>query len=331
MKAVRILEPHRAEVADLPDPTPAPDEVVVEVGAVGICGTDLHILAGGYAPSLPIVPGHEFAGEVVAVGSTVADVRVGERVAADPNIACGACRYCRIGRSNLCERAEAVGVTRDGAMARYVAVAEANCVVLPEGVPDAHAALIEPISCAVHAFDVLRAALASDYLLYGAGPMGLIMVQLARAAGATAIDVVEPNAGRHEAAIDVGATSVATSADELPGVGGRAVVIDCSGVPAAIEDGLTRVSPGGTFVFFGVAADDAEVRLRPHHILMNEISVVASKAVLHSYERAAALLFGGVVDASALISHAYPLEQFDDAVAQFRSGAGRKIQVKPNE
>src|SRR5918994_1982570 len=127
MRAAVISDVNAVEVTTVDDPTPGPLEVVVAVAACGICGTDLHILDGEFAPSLPIIPGHEFAGEVVAVGGDVTQVEVGDQVAVDPNLHCGSCHYCRQGRGNLCEHYAAIGVTTAGGAAEYAVAPMGNC------------------------------------------------------------------------------------------------------------------------------------------------------------------------------------------------------------
>jgi threonine dehydrogenase-like Zn-dependent dehydrogenase len=147
MRAVVIAEPGTVELATLDDPAPDRRDVVVQVAACGICGTDLHILQGEFAPALPIVPGHEFAGEVVAVGRDVDDVRIGNKVAVDPTLYGGECRQCRLGRLNLCVRWRAIGVSDARGAAEFAPAPVANCVVLPEGVRTEDAALIELLWC----------------------------------------------------------------------------------------------------------------------------------------------------------------------------------------
>lgn len=333
MRAAVITGPGALEVATLPDPTPERSEVVVAVAGCGICGTDLHIFDGEFAPSLPIVPGHEFAGEVVAVGAGVEMLSVGAQVAVDPSLHCGHCHYCRRGRGNLCENWAAIGVSQAGGAADFVAVPEANCVVLP-GLPDgwttADAALVEPLSCAIRGFDVLRPHLGDHFLVYGAGTMGLMMSELARHAGAATVSVVDINAGRLEGASELGATAAATSADELERVHGWDVVIDCTGVVAAIEDGLGRVGRGGTFLQFGVSEEQAQARFSPYRVYNDEITIAGSMAVLHSYERALELFVAGVIRPDVFISDRFPLERYGDALAQFQAGRGRKVQVRPD-
>ena len=140
------------------------------------CGTDLHIMQGEFAPSLPIIPGHEFAGVVTTVGSGPTDLREGDRVAVDPSRYCHECHYCRIGHDNLCLRWGAIGVTVPGGAAEYVAVPAANCVRLPEHITCEDATLIEPLSCAVRGYDVLKSQLGAHLLIYGVGTMGLMIL-----------------------------------------------------------------------------------------------------------------------------------------------------------
>src|SRR5450432_2040388 len=155
MRAAVIKSVHEVEVMTVEDPTPGPREVVVKVAACGICGTDLHILGGEFAPALPIVPGHEFAGEIVEIGSAVTGFAVGEQVAVDPSLFCYECYYCRRGQNNLCENWNAIGVTRPGGAAEFAKAPMANCVKLPDHIRTADAALIEPLSCAVRGYDVI--------------------------------------------------------------------------------------------------------------------------------------------------------------------------------
>jgi 2-desacetyl-2-hydroxyethyl bacteriochlorophyllide A dehydrogenase len=324
-----VISADEVTVETVPDPTPGPREVVVSVAGCGICGTDLHIADGEFAPTLPVTPGHEFAGEIVGVGSDVTELRVGDQVAVDPSLHCGECYFCRRGRGNLCERWAAIGVSTTGGAAEYAVAPVANCVVLPAGVAPADAALIEPLSCAVRGFDVLAPALGDHYLIYGAGTMGLMMMELAKRAGAASVSMVDLNPARLETAKELGCTHTVTSADDLEQRRGWDNVIDCTGVVAAIEDGLGRVIRGGTFQQFGVANEDAVARFSPFRVYNQEIRIVGSMAVLHSFERAAELFADGVLRPEIMISDRKPLEEYPAALEQFRAGVGRKIQVCP--
>ncbi|MEU9918537.1 MULTISPECIES: zinc-dependent alcohol dehydrogenase family protein [Streptomyces] len=329
MKAAVIASVGQISVETVDDPAPGPGEVVIDVSACGLCGTDLHILQGEFAPTLPIIPGHEFAGEVVALGSGVRDLKVGDRVAVDPSLYCHECHYCRIGRGNLCERWNAIGVSVPGGAAEYTAVPAANCVKLPDHVRTEDAALIEPLSCAVRGYDVLRSSLASHVLIYGSGTMGLMMLELAKRTGAATVDMVDINEDRLGTARTLGCSNAVITADAIERPRGWDVVIDATGNAHAIQDALGRVGKGGTYLQFGVADYAARATIDPYRIYNQEITITGSMAVLHSYERAAELFAGGVLDPEIFISDRLPLADYAEAVRQFQAGKGRKIQVLP--
>jgi 2-desacetyl-2-hydroxyethyl bacteriochlorophyllide A dehydrogenase len=329
MQAAVITGVGTVEVTELADPTPGPREVVVSVAACGICGTDLHILQGEFAPSLPIVPGHEFAGEIVALGSEVAGLRIGDRVAVDPSLYCFECYYCRRGQNNLCENWAAIGVSTAGGAAEFAVAPFANCVRLPDHVRTEDAALIEPLSCAVRGYDVLRSQLANTVLIYGSGTMGLMMLELAKRVGAASVDVVDVNAERLETAKLLGVSHAVQSAAEIEMPRGWDLVIDATGNAKAIQDGLSRVGKGGTFLQFGVSDYAARAVIEPYKIYNQEITITGSMAVLHSYERAAALFADGVIDPQVFISDRLPLAEYNTALERFAAGIGRKIQVLP--
>jgi 2-desacetyl-2-hydroxyethyl bacteriochlorophyllide A dehydrogenase len=329
MRAAVIKAIHEVEVTTVEDPTPGPRDVVVEVAACGICGTDLHILEGEFAPTLPIIPGHEFSGTIVAVGTKVVERGVGQRVAVDPSLYCNECHYCRLGRNNLCERWRAIGVSEPGGAAQFAVAPVGNCVVLPEHIRLEDAALIEPLSCAIRGYDVLTSQLGSHVLIYGSGTMGLMMLQLAKRSGAASVDMLDLNAERLETAKALGCSATASSADEFDRPRGWELVVDATGAGPAIQDGLSRVAPGGTFLQFGVSSYDTRVTIEPYRIYNKEITITGSMAVLHSYERAADLFAAGVLDPDIFISDRLPLEEYPQALERFRQGIGRKIQVLP--
>jgi 2-desacetyl-2-hydroxyethyl bacteriochlorophyllide A dehydrogenase len=331
MKAVVIEEPNRMTVSRIEDPTPGAGEAVIKVEACGICGTDIHVLRGEFAPTrYPIVPGHEFCGEVVAVAADVRNVKTGDFVAVDPSLFCGRCRQCRLGRFNLCENWNAIGVgSANGACAEFVAVPSANAFRLPSDMPRHWGALVEPLSCAVHGLDQVNLQVAGDYLIYGAGTMGLLLAQLAKDSGASRVDMVERNPYRHALAKRLAADRVAVSANELDRAQGWDVVIDATGVVPAIEDGLRRVARGGTFLMFGVANADATATFSPFRVYNDEIKIIGSMAVLHSFERALTMLAKGVIDSEAMITNRFPLDEYQSAIDTFLAGSGLKVQVAP--
>ncbi|MGW7554456.1 zinc-dependent alcohol dehydrogenase family protein [Streptomyces rimosus] len=330
MKAAVISAPGRVEITTVDDPAPGPGEVVVDVAGCGLCGTDLHILQGEFAPTLPVVPGHEFAGTVVARGAGVTELAEGDRVAVDPSLYCHTCHYCRIGRNNLCERWAAIGVTTAGGAAEFAVAPAANCVKLPEHVRTEDAALIEPLSCAVRGYDILRSQqLGTHVLIYGSGTMGLMMLELAKRTGAASVDMLDVNPQRLETARQLGCSNAAASADELDRPRGWEVVIDATGNAHAIQDGLGRVGKGGTFLQFGVSDYATRATIEPYRIYNQEITITGSMAVLHSYERAAELFAAGVLDPEVFISDRLPLDRYAEAMDRFKAGQGRKIQVTP--
>ena len=329
MKAAVITGVGASEVTTVDDPTPGPRDVIVDVAACGICGTDLHILQGEFAPTLPIVPGHEFAGEIVELGRDVVGFAVGDRVAVDPSLYCFECYYCRRGQNNLCENWNAIGVSKPGGAAEFAKAPFANCVKLPDNVETADAALIEPLSCAVRGYDVLKSQLANTVLIYGSGTMGLMMLELAKRVGAASVDMIDLNDDRLVTAKKLGVTRSANSASELEMPRGWDLVIDATGNAKAIQDAIERVGKGGTFLQFGVSDYAARATIEPYKIYNQEITITGSMAVLHSYERAAALFADGVIDPEVFISDRLPLDDYSQALEQFAAGVGRKIQVVP--
>jgi 2-desacetyl-2-hydroxyethyl bacteriochlorophyllide A dehydrogenase len=330
MRAVIWEAPGQLKITEAPDPAPQHGELVIQVGICGICGTDVHIADGEFPPTpYPIVPGHEFAGRIVARGAGVAgDWPEGARVAVDPSLFCGHCPACRSGRGNLCANWNAIGDTVNGAFAEYVAVPAANAYRIPDSVDDAQGALIEPLSCAVHGLRRLGPVLGDDVLLIGAGTMGLLLLQLLNDAGARSVSVVDRKAARLAAAKAVGAVSVAEDVSALDH-GAFGVAVDATGVPAAIEAAFGSLARGGRLLIFGVASGEASVALSPFRIYNDEITVLGSMAVLNSFGAAADLIAAGTIQTSPLLGPPFALDQFPEALASVRRGEGIKLQVAP--
>jgi 2-desacetyl-2-hydroxyethyl bacteriochlorophyllide A dehydrogenase len=329
MRAVLFTGPDTLELTTLPDPTPGDGDVVVAVAASGICGTDLHILSGELGHTFPFVPGHEFAGEVTAVGRGVTTLQVGDRVAVDPGLPCHTCRACRTGDENQCTRRNGLGETRNGGAAELALVPVDNAIRLPESLSTLDASLAEPLACAIHGLDSLGSILGAHVLIYGAGTMGLILTQLCRSAGAASVSVVDVVPERAATALTLGATAAATGSRELDRPQGWDAVVEASGHPAAIADGLASVARRGRYLQFGVASPSATVALSPYDVFDREISVIGSKSYLHSFERSIDVLARGTLDVAALVTHRLPLEDYPGALDVLRSGGGRKIQVVP--
>ncbi|MBK0868515.1 MAG: zinc-dependent alcohol dehydrogenase family protein [Saccharopolyspora sp.] len=331
MRAVVVEGPGQPTVTEVPDPAPGPNDVVVAVDACGLCGTDLHLVDGELpVVSYPITPGHELAGRVVAAGGEVTRLAEGDLVAVEPSLPCGECRYCRAGKGNLCEPWRAVGITSPGGAAEYVQVQAKKCYPLPEGTPATSAALIEPLSCAVHGLDKVPHDLTDEVLVYGAGTMGLLLAQLLKRAGVRSLSMVDRRQDRLTVAESMGADAVATEAEQLGNPDGWDLVVDATGVIAAIEDGLTRVRKAGTFLQFGVADAKASAQFSPFRVYNEEITIVGSMAVHNSFDRARDLLVAGAVDAGSLVTTTAGLADYSTALEEFRSGTGLKTQVLPS-
>lgn len=332
MRAVIIDEPGQVRVASVADPAPGPGEVVVEVGYCGVCGTDLHILDGEFPPTpYPIIPGHEFAGTVVAAGTGVHDLAEGTRVAVDPSLFCSRCRYCRVGRGNLCADWNAIGDTVNGAFAQYVAVPAANAYRLPDHLDLRPAAMIEPLSCAVHGVNRAGPVRGRETVVVGAGTMGLLIAQLLRVSGAAGVAVVDRSPGRLALAAQLGFEATMTDIRELPEAS-YDIAVDATGVPAGIEAAFASLRRGGTLLVFGVADAAASVSLPPFRIYNDEIRILGSMAVLHSFGDAVSLLARSTVDVGPLLGSTYSLDEFTDAIQTVRLGAGpgTKTHISPS-
>ncbi len=341
MRAVIIDAPTSFREGNVPEPTPRADELLIRVEACGICGTDLHIIDGeSPLARYPLVPGHEFAGEVVALGRDIVqnngnggkNITIGSRVAIDPNLYCGHCDFCRTGRENLCLYYTALGVTLNGGIAQYVAVPFRTAYVLPSTVSWREGALIEPASCAVHGMHSLQPRSGDTFLIVGAGTMGLLLLQLARYGGASRVAMVDVNTQRLERAEQLGATHTYSDiqqalADEPLGFN---CVIDATGVPVVIENAFMAVKRGGKFMIFGVASHEARISLSPFRIYNDEITIIGSMAVLFSFQAALDLISSGVINTQAMLTEALPLQDFSSALNMVRQGRGVKTQILPN-
>ena len=330
MRAIVLDRPGTFRVADVPDPVPDVNQVVVRVECCGICGTDLHILDGEFPPTpYPITPGHEFAGTVVARGADVRpDLPVGARVAVDPSLYCGYCRRCRAGRDNLCENWAAIGDTVDGAFAEFVAVPAANAYLLPGHLDAQHGAMAEPLACAVHGLHRLGPVLGDSVVVIGAGTMGLLLLQVLLHAGAGPVAVVDRISERLEVARKLGAAQAVTDADALEGTRFE-VAVDATGVPKAIQTAYGLLDRGGRMLVFGVSPADAAISVSPFRVYNDEITITGSMAILRSFGLAVDLLASGAVDPRLLLSEPLPLEQFGEAVDRVRSGQGIKWHIRP--
>ncbi|PEG42686.1 alcohol dehydrogenase [Mycolicibacterium agri] len=329
MQAVVIEAPTVVRMSDLPEPRPAIAEVVVDVSLTGVCGTDLHMLDGDFATArFPIVPGHEVTGTVVATGAEVTSPQPGDRVVVDPGVPCLTCLLCRRGRPNLCEHRNAVGITLNGGAADRVVVPARNCHVLPDSVTFSAAVLAEPLACVLHAFEMVPRTAGRRVLIYGAGTIGLLAVQVARHLGAYTVDAVDLDTQRLSVAEKLGADEV-FAPDSLSRQDDWDLVVDASGAPAAIADGLARLQRGGTFLQLGVAPGDAVVPLSPYQVFARELSIIGSMTTRHTFPGALRMLENDMIDAESIVEKPVPLSDYAKAVDMVRERDSLKVVVSP--
>lgn len=333
MQAIVFPKRTTITVEQVPEPTCGPDEAVIRVRACGICGTDHHIYQGDYFSSYPIIPGHEFGGEVVEVGKNVNVVQAGDRVAVDPNIYCGECHFCRQQHNNHCLNFEATGVTRNGAFAEYVAVPARTCYRIPEHISFQEAALIEPLSCVAFALNRIRVYPGDEVLIFGAGPMGLLLLQALQRSGASKVVAVDKRENRLAMAEDMGAYAVVAAGPdqkaELESYApyGYAVVVDATGVPSVVQQAFQYLKPRGQYLQFGVNPREATVQIRPYDIFRNDWTIIGSFALCYNFNASIAWIESSTIDAEPLVSHFLPLERFQEGFELSRSGESMKVQL----
>jgi 2-desacetyl-2-hydroxyethyl bacteriochlorophyllide A dehydrogenase len=336
VKAAYYQAQRQLDVRDAPDPEAGASEVVIRVGACGICGTDQHIFEGDFFPSYPLIGGHELAGEIAELGpqSVETTLREGDRVAVDPSLFCGVCFFCQRAQGNHCLNWNGIGVTRDGGFAEYVVAPTAN--VYPIGdMPYEVAAFIEPISCVVYGLKRLRIPVGANALVYGAGPIGLLMLQLVAHSGASSVAVVDLKEEKLKLARSLGAHDAvvadAQADDALREISplGFDVVVDCTGVPSVVEHMFTHVRNEGKLLFFGVNPPDARITLSPYDVYRKDLEILGSFALRYTFHDALALLEGGAIDVKPLLSERFPIERFPEALALAGSGDALKVQIQP--
>lgn len=331
MRAIVLDGTGGVDLTQVPEPEPGPHEVVVAPTAVGICGTDLHLVAGSYATGrYPVVPGHEFAGAVAAAGSEVRTLAPGDLVGVDPNVNCGRCRWCRLMAYNLCPHLEPVGVTRAGACAERVVVPARAAYRLPAGIDATVGALVEPLACVLHALDRAPALKDRDLLVYGAGTIGLLICAVAGQRGAGRIQVVEPHLARRDAALRLGADRTAASSAALDLADGAELVVEASGHPAAVTDALHRITTRGTLVQMGVTAPDTAVALHPFDVFEKELTVLGSNSLADCYPAAVEQIPDLAAAIRPLVTHTIPLASYAHALAIAASPEAIKVHIDPS-
>ncbi|MCH5462999.1 zinc-dependent alcohol dehydrogenase family protein [Lactobacillus sp. LC28-10] len=328
MKSLVLTGTKQMEIQDLNQPTPKPDEILVNTKYAGICGTD-HALYNGLPGSAnavpPIVLGHENSGVVAGVGSDVEGFKVGDRVTVDPNIYCGKCFYCRTGRPELCDHLSAVGVTRDGGLEEYFTAPAEVVYHLPDTVSLKAGATIEPLSCAVHGVQLLKLTPYQKALIIGDGFMGQLFVQALQAYGVHQVDL----AGIIDAKLQLnkdrfGVTNIYnTNRDMIPS--DYDVVVEAVGLPQTQEEAIEATRKGAQVLMFGVGKPDQHFQMNTYEVYQKQLTIQGSFINPNAFEDAIALLASGKVNVEPLISHELDLEQVADVLEDKVSDVSKAV------
>lgn len=321
MKAAVYYGPGDLRVEEVPVRKLKDNEVKIQVKYCGICGTDIHIFHGDGGccdVTPPLVPGHEFSGVVAEVGAGVKTVKVGDRVTGDPNDMCGECYFCKNGMQHFCKNNIGIGTTVDGGFAEYVIMREKQVYKVSDDLSFIEAAMTEPISCCLHGIDLCNIKAGDTVLVIGGGPIGMIMMQLAKNAGASKVIMSEPVEEKREQALKLGATKTidplhedveAVLAEYCENVN---VVIECVGNVHTQADAVRFAGKGATIMYFGLAAPEESFPIRPDDIFKKELHITSSYINPYSFERAIQILESGTVELESLITNVVPLDDIAD-------------------
>ena len=317
-------------------------EVLVKVMAAGICGTDVHIYHGGKGSAdvtPPVVLGHEFSGIVEAVGEDVEIVKPGDHVTVDPNIYCGKCRPCRMGRKQNCEHLYALGVNTNGGFAEYCLCPDTQCFRLNPEIPFDAGAMAEPLACAIHGIDRIAIREGESVLVIGGGTIGLIMVQLAKLAGAGTIVLSEPTPLKRELGIELGADyafdpnerNINDFLQENLNIPYVDAVIECVGIHNTVEQAFAAAGRGTRILLFSVPKVDATYNVSLFDIYSKELTVMGSIINPDTHLRAVNLINGGRIRFDKIISHQFGLSDLESAILKQMSGESIKVVLHPQD
>lgn len=326
MRALVFRAVDDAVVTDVPDPVAGPGEVLLSVAATGLCHTDYDILHGRYLGAYPVVPGHEIAGTVIDIGPGVTQVAVGDRVAVDPLLPCRTCEACRADRPSLCATLQAYGATHNGGFAPYATIKATN-VHRIGAMSFNRAALAEPFACVMHGIDRAHVAPGARALVFGAGPIGLMMMMGLQARHAAHVTMVDLEESRLERAMALGADGIVDGrTDGLAAAGRFGLVIDCTGVPAVAGRLNDWAADGATLLFFGVCPPGVLSSFSPHEVFRRELTLVGSHSLSDNLPDALSILDRLDERADRLVSHRLPLDGILDQLRHPTKAGSMKMQ-----
>jgi len=337
MKAVIFDSPGAIRIGEIDIPKLRPQEAHVKIKASGLCGTDVHIYEGDFISTYPLVPGHEFAGEVVEIGSEVQDVQIGESVAIDPSIYCNQCKFCKENKQNFCENFKAYGLHENGGFAEFAVLHQRNLYSI-DGLSYLEGAMVEPVGCGIHGMKQIDLQLGDQVLIFGSGPIGLILMQLCKIGGAATVTMVDIAENKLDLALSLGATNALLADDNLRQnlkllqPDGFHVVIDATGNPRVVELMFNYVQDKGKLLFFGVCPADAKIQISPYDVYKRELKICGTFALLHTARPAIDLLKAKKISVEPLISHEFPIEDFMEAFdLKLRGKDALKIVITPGK
>jgi L-iditol 2-dehydrogenase len=350
MRAARLRGIRDLRLEDLPRPTPGPDEVLLKVAAVGVCGSDVHYYVDGrigdQVVTAPIIMGHEFSAWVAELGARacpersrrVEGLEVGQLVAVEPAIHCGECESCQHGHPNLCPDVRFCGTPPiNGVFAEYTIMPAENCFPLPQGFGPLEGAMLEPLGIAIHSVDLAHLKPGQTVAVLGAGPIGLLIAAVAKASGASAIYMTEPLAYRRQFALDYIAdaaldpyengTDVVAEIMRLTGGRGVDVAFEVAGAPETPQQAAAVARPGGKVIVAGIPADDT-MTMNASTVRHKGLTIKLVRRMKHTYPRAIRMVQTGTVDVKSLVTHTFPLERIAEAfkmVAAYDDGVLRAV------
>ena len=340
MRASRLHGVRDLHLEKLPRPTPGPGQVLLRVATVGVCGSDVHYYLhgriGSQVVTAPIIMGHEFSAWVAELGPGVGDLAVGQLVSVEPGISCGKCEPCLQGHPNLCPNVRFCGTPPiDGVFAEYTVMPAENCFPLPAGFGPLEGAMLEPLGIAIHTVDLAHLQAGQTVAVLGAGPIGLLIAAVARAAGASRIIMTEPLAHRRRFALDYVADAalnpeevdVVAEIQHLTGGRGVDVAFEAAGGSDTPQQAAAIARIGGKVIIAGIPSDDS-MNMNASTVRRKGLTIKVVRRSKHTYPRAMRLVQAGMVDVKRLASHEFPLERIDEAfelVAGYRDGVLRAM------
>lgn len=334
MKAAVLRAPKDLRIEAAADPTPAAGEALVRVRAAGVCGTDFRIWTGDRQVRYPLIMGHEFIGEVAAVGAGVANVKPGDSVAVEPNYSCGTCALCQEGNRNLCLSRTAVGIDVDGGFAELARIPARCCWPAPAGLTPEQLLLTEPLAVVVRAVRRGAARAGERAAVLGAGTLGLLAVQVLKAQGARVL-AVSRSERRLALARELGAEAVhslaagpgSEAARRFSGREGVDLVVETAGTPEAVAEAIELARPGGRVVLTGLPHEPSRVHF--FWVVRRELTLLGSMIYQDEFPEAMRLLKGGAVKAGPLVTHRFPLDAIQEAFGAYRLPDSIKVAVIP--